>query len=407
MVAAGDVLARLERALGLEADLASAQAALLEAEQALADLQDNAGASLAQSYQALVSAQAAHSEALAASQRAEGARCSEDVLAKYQSALRQAGQALNDAIQNDPGGEARTIAGYDYDTALANTTYCMSYTSTEKSSAQAALAVAQAGLQAAEEEYKTLKAASGIDPRALSQHETRVENARTRLATAQEALDGTVLVAPIAGKVTALAASAGAIVDTATFLTISDVSQPRVTVSLDETDMDKLAVGNAAQVTFTALPGQVFAGKVSAASPEMQEFGPFRAASGQVTLDAEAARALANLPLGLSASVTITGREAVDALLVPVEALKGLSSGEYAVTLVDSSGQASEQVVSVGLQDETSAEITGGLKEGDVVRYAAPKNPAGAGDEFAGPGEKVIFEINGPGGAGGNVRTAP
>ena len=93
-----------------------------------------------------------------------------------------------------------------------------------------------------------------------------------------------------------------------TFLTISDVSHPTVTVSLDETDMDKLVVGNPAVVTFTALPGKSFTGKVSLANPQMNSFGPFRAATGQITLDSEAASTFETLPLGLSATITITGQ---------------------------------------------------------------------------------------------------
>ena len=57
MVKAGDVLARLEKAEDLEANLASAQANLLEAQQALTKLQKSAGASLAKAYQALIKAQ--------------------------------------------------------------------------------------------------------------------------------------------------------------------------------------------------------------------------------------------------------------------------------------------------------------------------------------------------------------
>ena len=140
--------------------------------------------------------------------------------------------------------------------------------------------------------------------------ETRVETAQTQVDTAQEALDGITLKAPMDGKITYLAASAGAIVDTSTFLTISDVSHPTVTISLDETDMDKLVVGNPAVVTFTALPGKSFTGKVSLANPQMNSFGPFRAATGQITLDAAGRPTFETLPLGLSATITITGKEA-------------------------------------------------------------------------------------------------
>ncbi len=260
-----------------------------------------------------------------------------------------------------------TVVGYDYDTALANYSYCTSYSATEKTSAQATLEVAKSALQEAQDTYNALKEASGIDPEILSKDETKVETAQTQLTTAQEALDGITLKASMDGKITYLAAGVGTIVDTSTFLTISDISHPTVTVSMDETDMDKLVVGNSAQITFTALPNQTFSGKVSLANPQMISFGPFRAASGQVELDEEAAKTLETLPLGLSATIIITGKEAKNVLLVPVAALKQLNNGDYVVKLVGSDGQLTEQTVMVGIQDDTNAEITGGLKEDDIV----------------------------------------
>ncbi len=368
MVKTGDVLARLDKAKDLVANLASAQASLLQAQQTLATLQKGAGASLAKAYQDLTTAQAAYNDALAASKLASSTvRCMPEILNKYKAALEDKTQKLSDLMKTDYGSDAYTTARYDYDTALANYNYCASYTPTEKTSAVSTLEVAKAALQKAQENYDTLKKASGIDPETLSMDETKVETAQTMVDTAQEALDGITLKAPIAGKITSLAASAGAIVDTSTFLTISDVSHPTVTVSLDETDMDKLVVGNGAEVTFTALPGKTFTGKVSVVTPQMNSFGPFRAASGQVELDESAVKTLETVPLGLSATIKITGKQAKDVLVIPVAALKGLNNGTYAVTLVDSSGQRTQQTVKIGIQNTSYVEITSGLKEGDVV----------------------------------------
>jgi HlyD family secretion protein len=383
MVKAGDVLASLEKAEDLEANLASAQAALLQAQQAITTLQKKAGSTLAQAYQTLITAQAAYDDALSASQRTGYDRCSAEILKKYQTNLEQVTQKLNDLISLDPNSDAVTVAGYDYDTALANYSYCTAYTATEKTSAQATLEVAKIALQEAQDTYDALKAASGIDPDTLSMDETKVETAQTQVDTAQEALDGITLKATIAGKITYLAAGVGTIVDTSTFLTISDISHPTVTISLDETDMDKLVVGNPAQVTFTALPNQTFSGKVSLANPQMISFGPFKAASGQVELDEEAAKTFENLPLGLSATITITGKEAKNVLLVPVAALKQLNNGDYVVKLVGSDGQLTQQTVTVGIQDDTSAEITAGLKVGDTVSVTVASS-ANSNDQFGG-----------------------
>jgi RND family efflux transporter MFP subunit len=270
---------------------------------------------------------------------------------------------------------------------LANYTYCAAYTATEKTSSAASLEVARSALREAEDNYTSLKEALGVDPDSLEMNETKVETAQTQVTSAQEALDGITLKATIDGRITYLAASVGTIVDTSTFLTISDVSHPTVTVSLDEADMDQLVVGNAAKVVFTALPDQTFTGKVTLANPEMVSFGPFRAATGQITLDSDALETLKTRPLGLSATITIIGKESKDVLIVPVSALNQLNSGDYVVKLVGSDGQLTQQMVSVGLQDDTYAEITAGLKEGDVVSFTSSStNSSSQGSDFMGGG---------------------
>jgi multidrug efflux pump subunit AcrA (membrane-fusion protein) len=68
-VKAGDKLASLGNSDALEAAGNSAQLNLLQAQQALDDLQQSASVSLAQAYQDWVTAQATYTTALATSQR--------------------------------------------------------------------------------------------------------------------------------------------------------------------------------------------------------------------------------------------------------------------------------------------------------------------------------------------------
>jgi len=90
------------------------------------------------------------------------------------------------------------------------------------------------------------------------------------------------------------------------------------------------------------------------------------AVRGVAVLDAESAARPQMLPAGLNAAVEIIGGRTEDALLVPVEALRELGPGEYAVfVMVD--GEPTLRVVEVGLMDFTYAEIISGLEPGDVV----------------------------------------
>ena len=67
-----------------------------------------------------------------------------------------------------------------------------------------------------------------------------------------------------------------------------------------------------------------------------------------------------------SIGVDVIGGRTEKAVLIPVEALRQLSPGEYAVFVMENN-QPKLQVVSVGLVDFTSAEIITGLEPGDVV----------------------------------------
>jgi len=72
------------------------------------------------------------------------------------------------------------------------------------------------------------------------------------------------------------------------------------------------------------------------------------------------------LPVGSTASVDVTGGEALNAVLVPVSALKEVTTGTYVVYLMQN-GKPVEQQVEIGLQDILNAEVKSGLKRGDVV----------------------------------------
>jgi multidrug efflux pump subunit AcrA (membrane-fusion protein) len=70
---------------------------------------------------------------------------------------------------------------------------------------------------------------------------------------------------------------------------------------------------------------------------------------------------------GLSAEVEIIAGESKDTLLVPVQALRELAPGSYAVFVVQPDGQLKLTPVTVGLKDFANAEILSGVKVGEVV----------------------------------------
>jgi RND family efflux transporter MFP subunit len=364
-VKVGDVLARLASSPSLEAALAEAQLQVLQAQQALDSLQKNARLSLAQAYQSLLKAQTSFEAADKAKIRLSYSRCSDSVAKRLQQNLDRANQKMSDLANADKTSQQWIDAEAAFGTAQANLAAC-AYTEDEKTSINAAYETAQLTLEQAQQTYDTLKAAAGVDPSALALAEAKLKAATTQLEKAQEALSGLVITAPISGKVTYLAGGAGSLAGTAKFITVSNVSQPVININVDDSDIEKLVVGSTVEVVFDALPDQTFTGKVTQVDPSLTTSGQYKVAKALVTLDDSAVAVVQNLPLGLSASVTVISQQAKDAVLVPVVALKDLGDGQYAVMRV-ANGKMSLVMVEIGMSDGNTAQVLSGLQAGDVV----------------------------------------
>ena len=134
---------------------------------------------------------------------------------------------------------------------------------------------------------------------------------------------------------------------------------------LDETDWGMIAVDYPVDVTFDVLPDKTFSGKVVQVDPALYTEQNTSVVRAVVRLD-DANFDGSKLPVGSAAAVEVIGGRAEGAILVPVEALREASPGQYTVfVMVD--GQPKLRVVEVGLQDLFYAEILFGLEVGDVV----------------------------------------
>jgi multidrug efflux pump subunit AcrA (membrane-fusion protein) len=225
-----------------------------------------------------------------------------------------------------------------------------------------ALQVAQANLNKARQEYEKYQNGPAASELELAQAE--LENARAKLVIAQKTQAVIDLIAPRDATVMAVDANVGETISATPIITLADLEYPLLEVYLDETDLDKATVGNEAEIVFDALPDLTFKGKVVTVSPGLATVSNTQAVKVLVALDLIDQDI--NLPVGLNASVDIIAGRATNAVLVPVEALRELGPGEYAV-FVEENGELTMRVVQVGLKDVTSAEIISGLEAGETV----------------------------------------
>jgi multidrug resistance efflux pump len=133
--------------------------------------------------------------------------------------------------------------------------------------ADAAALTAEAQLGVSQARLKLLEAGASREEIAVS--EAAVGQAEIALAEAQTALERCEIHAPFAGTVGAVHTRMGELVAPGQpLVTIGDLSTLHVeTTDLDDVDVAKVSIGQPAAISFPALPGQDFAGRVARISP--------------------------------------------------------------------------------------------------------------------------------------------
>ncbi|MGH9730536.1 MAG: efflux RND transporter periplasmic adaptor subunit, partial [Candidatus Acidiferrales bacterium] len=315
-------------------------------------------------------------------------------------------------------------------------------------STQADVAQAQANLDKAEQDWKrgqslykeglipkqdfdALKATHDADVAALAASKARAQQARALLAQSgfqkqqsaatlihqRDVLNKTTYEAPISGIVTYVPVKVGENVvpgiqnaEGSFLLTLSDMAVVNAEVMVDETDIPTVKVGQPADVTIDAYPGQIFKGHVADVGEEAILRTSGLATTQQTSANSQEARdfkvhvRLDNPPKqtrpGLSCTAKIQTAHRADVLTIPIQALAMRSheelkadeeknKNESGVTLaaakpatnpdgtpanddvqgvfVVRAGKAVFVPVQTGITGITDIEVTSGLKTGDVI----------------------------------------
>ncbi len=227
-----------------------------------------------------------------------------------------------------------------------------------------ALQVAEDNLKKAQEDYIKYKDGPAADE--LAEAQGSLENAKAKLELASAEKSILDLTAPFDGTILSAEAIVGGTVGEESIITIGVLEPLTLEVYLDESDLQMVVVGYPVEITFDAYPDEIFSGKVTQISKSLQTVSDVSAIKAIVELEDEAVDASISLPVGLSATVDVIAGRAEDAVLVPIEALRDLGDGEYAVFVVVN-GQTEMRSVEVGLMDTTYAEIKSGLQAGETV----------------------------------------
>ena len=156
-------------------------------------------------------------------------------------------------------------------------------------------------------------------------------------------------------------------------VTISPDVSMSVTISVDESDILSLELGQTADVTVSSVSDETLPGTVT----EIDKTDSSGSYTAVVTLD----KVQGMIP-GMTASVDVRIEGVDDAILIPVDALHQTSTGYYVYTSYDEETEEFGGKVDVipGISNSNYVEIKSGLKEGDTVYYTE------AQDFFSGMG---------------------
>ena len=260
---------------------------------------------------------------------------------------------------------------------------------------------AKTQLSSAKENYNTAYKAYYADQTDLATVNSAadaVDSAQLALETAQSAYDDAVatadkrtVTAPASGTIVVMNAVEGAAVGSGAgagaaatvssgasgaLITIGDLSQMTVSVQVNEMDISKVSVGQAARATFSALTNVELDATVTRiatvssadASSALSGYG------GSVVtyaVDLLIPNPDPSLKPGMTASVTISSTDIPDALMLPLSAVDG--EGDQAMVSVvtgqDDSGFPTTEArhVTVLASNGTMAAVEGDIAEGDEV----------------------------------------
>jgi HlyD family secretion protein len=341
-VEAGQLIARM-RSRDTAAQVQQNQAAVAEAEAALADLRQGSRPD-----------EIAQAEASVAANRAQ-----------VRDAQARLDLATSELARRQQLFDRGAVAATDLDTAAR-----------EQRSAQAALEQAQARVTESQRRVDDLR--SGPRQEAIAQAEARLAQARAQLGGAQIRQDESLIRAPFSGVVTQKFATEGAFVtpttsaselSSATSTAIVALAEDlEVLAEVPEADIALIEPGQTVEVVADAFPDQTFQGRVKLVAPEAiqrQNVTLF-----QVRVDLLDGKD--QLRSNMNVNVAFIGDQLANALVVPSVAVVTQAGQTGVLVPGANSRDIVFQPVTLGPQVGNQIQIVSGVEEGDRVFVDLP-----------------------------------
>jgi macrolide-specific efflux system membrane fusion protein len=313
---------------------------------------------------------------------------------------------LGDVVKSgDPLAE---IDSLDQENAVKSSEAALASVTAQLHSAEAAVKTAQAALDRSDQltakglvataDHETAQAAVGTAEAQVEVMTAQLQQATIAVDNAKLNLSRTKITAPSAGTVVAVLVDAGqsvnAVQSSPTIVKLADLGTMIVKAQISEADVPRVKPGQPVYFTILGEPDKRITATLLSIEPAPDSI------TTETTVSSTSSTAIyynglfsvpnpdGKLRIDMTAQVTIVLAQAKNALLVPSSALTASPSGKgYTVGVYDPATKTVERTkVTVGINNNVTAEIQSGLKEGDLVVTTGSARAAGSSPAGAPPG---------------------
>jgi RND family efflux transporter MFP subunit len=194
--------------------------------------------------------------------------------------------------------------------------------------------------------------------------------ARADVMRAEKELRDTKIVAPFDSTVALEDVEIGKMVTPGqNLLTLVDISQVKIVITISELDISKLSVGSHVEIVIDSLPGKAFTGKVATVGVKADD------ATRTYPVEIIVANEGALLLPGMVSRVTIATKEPKEVIMIPKTAVR--SEKGQMVTYVIHQGKVEQRRVYLGQEQGEQVIVAQGLEAGDMLVVSGDVNPSG------------------------------
>jgi macrolide-specific efflux system membrane fusion protein len=257
-------------------------------------------------------------------------------------------------------------------------------------------ATSKADYEAAEAQLATTQAQ-------IQALDAQIEQGQTQLDTAKANLGYTKIVAPINGTIVAVVVKEGqtvnAVQSAPTIVKLANLDTMTVSAQISEADVIKVQQGQTAYFTILGNPDKRYYGKLRTIEPAPESVQTETSTTASSTTSSSSTQAIyyngqfevpnttGELRISMTAQVYLVLGEAKNTLTIPSAALgpKG-PDGSYTVQVVGKDKQPVPRKVTIGINNNATAQVLSGLQPGEnVVVGEGSATPVAQQAQFRGP----------------------